>query len=85
MQQVGECVMTHCEWRECGLMGCPLTHPLRVMTEEEEEGDVAAPLLTVRWRRSIGRSTDVLYRESNCGLSVMHPGGETARVECKLI
>ncbi len=59
MQQVGECVMTHCEWRECGLMGCPLTHTLRVMTEEEKEEDVAA-LLTVRWRRSIGRSTDVL-------------------------
>ncbi len=60
MQQVGECVMTHREWRECGLMGCPLTHPLRVMTEEEDEEDVAAALLTVRWRRSIGRSTDVL-------------------------
>jgi hypothetical protein len=27
----------------------------------------------------------LLYRESDCGLSVMHPGGETARVECKLI
>ncbi len=49
------------------------TDTLRVMTEEEEEEDVAAAL-KVRWRRSIGRLTDALYRESDCGLSVLHPG-----------